>query len=57
VPPEGHAGLDAVYLAALGDDAVPEIVADLASDTRTTGWPAWNRAREQARQALGTRSQ
>jgi hypothetical protein len=29
VPPEGHSGLDADYLATLGDDAIPEIVGAL----------------------------
>jgi uncharacterized protein DUF4153 len=29
IPPEGHTGLDAAYLAGFGDDAIPEIVAAL----------------------------
>jgi len=76
VPPEGFSGLDAGYIAGLGDDAIPEIVealprldaasrsallatlearrAELAADSATAGWAAWNLARERARAALAT---
>jgi len=75
VPRDGHAGLDAGYLASLGDDAVPVMVdalrfADgdervtLASELvvrarsleypSVTAWPAWNLARQRAREAIGT---
>ncbi|MCI0344821.1 MAG: DUF4173 domain-containing protein [Chloroflexi bacterium] len=76
VPPDGETGLDAWYLGAFSDDAIPAIVAalprldsesratlelalmkrqsHLASDRSTVLWPAWNLARERAREALET---
>lgn len=74
VPPDGRAGVDALYLAYLSDDAIPEVVAayprldpesqgflhwwletrkrELEGDASTRLWPAWNLARERAREAL-----
>lgn len=73
VAPGGERGLDAWYLASLGDDAVPAMVEALRwveedeevtlrselfvrarslEDPGVTAWPAWNLARERAREAL-----
>ena len=74
VPPDGETGLDAYYLAGLGDDAVPVLLdalpslpeperevigialgarlAALDADAASRSWPAWNLARERARELL-----